>query len=162
MDRGAWWASPWARKELDMTERLTLSFLLFYFCVLLFRTILWKVPLASWKRWLRKLYKQACDGSTSLKLSLAGLIGWCLPSINHVPTCNRRWSWLLVNQWSGTEISGHNITQIICYIKYTVSATFTLYSSEALSTLILLCNSHHHPCLECFTFLNWNSGPIEH
>ena len=29
MDRGAWWASPWARKELDMTERLTLSFILF-------------------------------------------------------------------------------------------------------------------------------------
>ena len=43
-----------------------------------------KVPLASWKWWLRKLKKQACDGSTSLKLSSAGLIGWCLPSINHV------------------------------------------------------------------------------
>ena len=51
---------------------------------------------------------------------------------------------------------------ILCYIKYTISAIFKLYSSVALSTLILLCNSHHHPCPEFFTFLNWNSVPIEH
>ena len=25
MDRGAWQASPWGQKELDMTEQLTLS-----------------------------------------------------------------------------------------------------------------------------------------
>ena len=27
MDRGAWWASPWGRKESDMTEQLTISML---------------------------------------------------------------------------------------------------------------------------------------
>ena len=32
----------------------------------------------------------------------------------------------------------------------------------ALSTFTLLCNSHHHPSPEFFTFLNWNSVPIKH
>ena len=31
----------------------------------------------------------------------------------------------------------------------------------ALSTFILLCNSHHHPAPKSFTFLNWNSIPIK-
>ena len=26
MHRGAWWASPWGSKELDMTDRLTLFY----------------------------------------------------------------------------------------------------------------------------------------
>ena len=29
-----------------------------------------------------------------------------------------------------------------------------------LSALILLYNSHHHPCPACFTFLNWNLGHV--
>ena len=49
---------------------------------------------------------------------------------------------------------------ILGHIKYTISAIFKLYSSVALSTFMLLCNSHHHPCPEFFTFLNWNSVPI--
>ena len=34
MDRGAWWAaySPWGRKELNRTERLTLSLHYNYIC----------------------------------------------------------------------------------------------------------------------------------
>ena len=36
-----------------------------------------------------------------------------------------------------------------------------MYSSEALSTFTLLCNSHHHPFLKFFTFFNQTLFPLK-
>ena len=46
-------------------------------------------------------------------------------------------------------------------IKHTILTIFN-YSLVSLSMFTLLCNSHHHPSPEFFTFLNWNSVPIKH
>ena len=71
--------SSWGCKELDTTERLTLSFLFFYFCARLLRTMLWKVPLASWKWWSRKL-KKAGLWWFNLSEPLSHWINWLMPS----------------------------------------------------------------------------------
>ena len=41
MDTGTWWASPWGRKDLDMTQRLNNNFkkksvYIEYFCLIVF------------------------------------------------------------------------------------------------------------------------------